>query len=280
MKNISQKLKEHLSGSVLSIATCWKLTLTNGKTMGFSDCDKDLKIDNMIYEPSAGFTTSSIVNNSDLAIDNLEIEGILNSDNIKEEDVLAGKYDFAQIEIFLVNYNDLSQGSMNIHYGNLGKVTLNNGRFVVEVHGLSARLTQNIGELYSNFCRAQFCDSQCKLNSDEFTKVSTITSVISQQEFQDTNLTEDSDYYKYGVIKFITGANHGLIFAVKEYQKEKVMLFMPAPYKITEGDEYSVTGGCDKAFSTCRDKFNNAKNFRGEPNVPGIHSLYQTAGTL
>lgn len=274
MKNITKELKEHLSGSVLSIATCSKLTLTNNEVMGFTDCDQDLTIGNVVYQSHASFTASSIVGNSNLAIDNLEIEGVLSSSNIKEEDILAGKYDFAQIEIFLVNYNDLNQGSLNIHHGTLGKITLSNGRFVAQVQGLSAKLTQNIGQLYSALCRAKFCDNRCRLDSSKFTKFSAVTSVVNNHHFQDENLVEDDDYYKYGTVKFVTGANSGLTFIICKYRKGNVALFMQTPHKILEKDQYSITAGCDKRFSTCRDKFNNAKNFRGEPHIP-INYSYQ-----
>ncbi len=101
-------LKNHLAGELLTTATCWKLKLADGEVMGFTDYDEDLNIDNILYKSSSGFTASSIILNSDLKTDNLEIEGILNSGDIKEEDVLSGKYDFANIEIFLVNYKDLT----------------------------------------------------------------------------------------------------------------------------------------------------------------------------
>ncbi|WP_218937013.1 DUF2163 domain-containing protein [Wolbachia endosymbiont of Folsomia candida] len=133
-------LKNHLSEELLTVSTCWKLTLASEKIMGFTDYDEDLNIDNVMYKSSSGFTASSIILNTNLKSDNLEIEGILNSDDIKQEDVLSGKYDFANIEIFLVNYKNLSQGTMNLYSGTFGKITLNSGRFIVEIRGLSAKL--------------------------------------------------------------------------------------------------------------------------------------------
>ena len=38
---------------------------------------------------------------------------------------------------------------------------------------------------------------------------------------------------------------------------------------IAVGDTFVVTAGCDKRFATCRDRFNNAANFRGFPHIPG-----------
>lgn len=262
-------LKNHLAGELLTTATCWKLKLAGGEVMGFTDYDEDLNIDNILYKSSSGFTASSIILNSDLKTDNLEIEGILNSADIKEEDVLSGKYDFANIEIFIVNYKDLTQGTMNLHSGIFGKVTLSSGRFIVEIRGLSAKLERSIAELYSPACRAQFCDDKCKADTKKFSKISTITKVIDERRFEDTNLTESDEYYKHGVVKFFGSiAFEGV---VKEYKNKVVTLFTSPPYQIFAGDKYSILAGCDKTFPTCRSKFNNTVNFRGEPYIPGFY---------
>ena len=47
------------------------------------------------------------------------------------------------------------------------------------------------------------------------------------------------------------------------------MRFGPMPEPIAVGDAFTVTAGCDKAFSTCHDRFANAVNFRGFPHIPG-----------
>jgi uncharacterized phage protein (TIGR02218 family) len=38
---------------------------------------------------------------------------------------------------------------------------------------------------------------------------------------------------------------------------------------IAVGDAFEITAGCDKRFSTCRDRFGNSLNFRGFPQIPG-----------
>ena len=52
---------------------------------GFTDYDEDLNLNNILYKSSSGFIASSIILNSDLRTDNLEIEGILNSADIKKK---------------------------------------------------------------------------------------------------------------------------------------------------------------------------------------------------
>ncbi|WP_168463967.1 DUF2163 domain-containing protein [Wolbachia endosymbiont of Ctenocephalides felis wCfeT] len=263
-------LKKHLAGELLTIATCWKLTLIDKRVKGFTDCDNDLSIGNTTYKSSSGFTASHVILNGNLRTDNLEIEGILNSNDIKEEEVLAGKYDFASIEIFLVNYNDLNQGKMILRSGTFGKITLNNGRFIVEIKGLSAQLEKSIGELYSPTCRAQFCDDKCRADTKKFNKISVITKVIDERSFEDRNLTESDGYYKHGIVRFLAYKEFECV--VKEYKNKIVTLFIPPPCQISAGNRYSILAGCDKTFSTCKNKFDNAINFRGEPCIPGYYS--------
>jgi uncharacterized phage protein (TIGR02218 family) len=38
---------------------------------------------------------------------------------------------------------------------------------------------------------------------------------------------------------------------------------------MAEGDTFEVVAGCDRTFATCKSKFNNVRNFRGFPHIPG-----------
>jgi uncharacterized phage protein (TIGR02218 family) len=40
-------------------------------------------------------------------------------------------------------------------------------------------------------------------------------------------------------------------------------------FAVLPGDRAELTQGCDRRFSTCRDRFANAVNFQGEPHLPG-----------
>jgi len=53
----------------------------------------------------------------------------------------------------------------------------------------------------------------------------------------------------------------------------KLTLWQAPPEPLAAGDAVLVTVGCDKAFSTCRDRFANAANFRGFPHMPGIDRI-------
>jgi uncharacterized phage protein (TIGR02218 family) len=71
---------------------------------------------------------------------------------------------------------------------------------------------------------------------------------------------------------------------VKEYILKPVgggqlALALPMVNPILAGDTYSLTKGCDKTLATCYARFNNVVNFRGEPLVPGLDRMLETAGT-
>ena len=67
---------------------------------------------------------------------------------------------------------------------------------------------------------------------------------------------------------------------VKEFASGQLVLALPMGKSIQVGDGFKVIAGCDKTRETCRTKFSNILNFRGEPDVPGIDQLLMTAGTM
>lgn len=172
MKSISAELDAHLGGRELTIATCWKLNRKDGVIMGFTDLDKDIPFDlgdgdgEIIYDAATGYTRTNIQTTGDLAVDNLEVDGVLDSSQITDEDIRAGRYDAAQIKIFVVNYEDLSQGAVKLRSGELGDILQNNINFKAELRGLMQKLTQEQLEVFTPACRADFGpNARCKVKS-------------------------------------------------------------------------------------------------------------------
>lgn len=93
-----------------------------------------------------------------------------------------------------------------------------------------------------------------------------------------TPLGGGTGYYDYGVVTWVTGANAGLSMEVKAYVPGQITLALPMPYPISDGspsDTFTITAGCDKSLTTCRDRFANVVNFRGEPYLPGTDRIVQ-----
>lgn len=284
MKTISTDLQSHLASECTTLATCWKLTRSDGTIMGFSDHDQVFDYDSITYQAASGFNPSSISTNANMAVDTQDIQGMLSASNITEEDILAGKYDSAEIEIFMVNYADLTQGDIKLKKGWLGEVQIKNQQFIAEIRGLTQKLTQMVGELYSPSCRAALGDARCGINRASHQFTTTITTVTDRQRFTCSGLAQASGDFTGGIIVFGSGNNNTLGMEIKEHalisgSGANITLTLPMPYDMEAGDSITVTRGCDKTLVTCKAKFNNVVNFRGEPHVPGLDKMFETAGT-
>lgn len=280
MRGTSPTFNTHLLGEVTTLATCWKITRTDGLIKTYTDCDKDIVYASHTYLSIVGFTPSSIESKDDFSVDNVDVQGVLEPGYITAPDLMAGLYDFAEVEVFQVNYNDLTQDRMMLRRGKLGEVRLQKDTFVAELRGLSELMQQHIGQLFSPSCRAILGDTRCKVNLASFTFAGTVNSVTSSLIFSSNALTQAAGYFTGGEVRWLTGANAGLKREIKEFANKQIVLALPMPYTIANGDTFNVLAGCDKLFPTCKSKFNNVANFRGEPHVPGTDAILKTAGTF
>ena len=269
MKAVSVALKAHLEGETTTLATCWLATLQNGTVYGFTSHSSDIVFDGRTYAAATGITPSAIASNADLAVDNLDVDGMLDASVITEADIAAGLWDYAAIEIFMVNWADLSMGQIKMRSGRLGEVKTGRVAYTAELRGLSQNLQQVVGELYSPTCRAALGDARCKVALGAYTQSGAVASVLSQEGFLST-LTQPADYYTGGRVTFTSGQNSGLGMEVIAYSRDIFTLALPMPYPIAVGDSFTAVAGCQKQFlRDCVGKFSNAINFRGEPYLPG-----------
>lgn len=280
MKPLSPEFNTHLQGEVTTLATCWKITRRDEVILSFTDHDKNLTFEELTYISVAGFTPSSIEAKDNLSVDNLDVQGMMYEGYITAPDLLAGKYDFAEVEIFLVNYQDLTQGRMLLKRGRIGEVTIQKSTFTAELRGIAESLQQTIGSLFQPSCRAILGDNKCKVNLASFSFTGTVTTSTSQQIFSSNALTQAAGYFTGGEVHWTSGNNTGLRMEIKEFASKEVVLALAMPYSIQAGDEFTIIAGCDKTSGTCITKFSNIANFRGEPFVPGTDAMTTTAGTM
>lgn len=294
MKAVSVAFDSHLSNQNTSLATCWRATLTNGTVYGFTDHDRDLPVDSVIYQAAGGYTATDVETSAAMNVDNLEVHGILNSVSITEDDLNAGLWDYAAINIFQVNWSNLSQGIMHQRVGTLGEVSLDRDMFRAELRGIMQAYSRTILSLTSPGCRYVFGDSRCKFPIASVTFTATILSVDAdnivltfEEEFTGSppsNL-HDAGYYDYGLIRFTSGLNIGREMEIKSHiwidspPVQQITLQLPMPYPVNGGsptDTVELVKGCAKRFEDCQAN-DNAINFGGEPHVPGFDQLVQIA---
>jgi uncharacterized phage protein (TIGR02218 family) len=356
MRTISTALANHLAGEVLTVATLWKIVRTDGQTFGFTDHDQDLVVSGINYASTGGHTSSAIVWADDLSTSNQEVTAVFDSSAINAQDVAAGLWDYAAVTLYLVNYANLSMGTLPLTTGVLGQVTVKRGQFVAELRGLAQLLQQEIGSLYSATCRAKLGDSRCTVNLAPLTVNATVTTAVNQRVFTAASLTQagptvtydsgsyaipsssprtitplvpqggswvadvavtftqtqaaltkvtgtpgqgqyavtagvysfsgsDSGkkvvftftyaqgFFTYGLVTWLTGANAGYQMDVRQFSPGTVTLALPMTYPIAVGDTFTIVAGCDKTAATCKSRFANLLNFRGEPFIPGTDAI-------
>jgi uncharacterized phage protein (TIGR02218 family) len=278
VKTASVAYKAHLAGRVTTRAMCWKLTRQDGTVLGLTSHGEDIEVDGVTYLAMVGFTPSEIQTSAGLAVDGLEITTFLASSSFTEADLVGGLWDYAELVAFEVNYEDLSQGTLNKRTGTLGEVRYTELGFVAEVRGMAQQLQIRFGRMYLPGCDADLGDARCGINVNTFTDgkvTSTVTSVTSARQFTCSAVTQATGWFNGGKVTFTSGANDGLSGEVKTQTSAGVItLQLPMPHAIEAADGFTITVGCDKSFATCKAKFSNASRFRGFPHVAGTDRVW------
>jgi len=278
MKTTTSALAAHIAGDVTRLATCWRVRRQDGAVLGFTTHDRALLVDGALYRPSSGFTPTSVAESNRINVDNLDVAGVLSDSAISEADLAAGRYDQAEVEIFMVDWADPAGGRIWLRKGWIGEVTVRDGAFVAEVRGLMAPLQHAALSHYSPECRADLGDARCKVDLSAFMMETTVASVTDNRFFTSNALGVADKWFDYGVLRWLSGANAGLRVEVKSQTGDVIELRDAMNAEITAGDLFRLSIGCDKRFSTCKGKFGNAVNFRGEPHVPGTDAVLDYPG--
>lgn len=280
MKTLPTGLQAHLDSGTTTMCYCWRVTRKDETVLGFTDHDEDLVFDSTTFSASTGFSASMAQQTLGLSVDNMELVSALNSEAITEDDIAAGRYDDAFVEIFHVNWQDTSQ-RVTVLTGNLGELTLNGISYTAEMRSLVNRLNQKIGRVYQRTCDAVFGDGRCKFNKASVTYTGTVVSAASPRSIEFSGISAlDDDYFSRGVLTWLTGPNAGVAYDIKVHAGDVIELWTPCTETPQVGDTASITAGCLQTAEVCKTKFNNLANFQGFPHMPGndIVTTYPTQG--
>jgi uncharacterized phage protein (TIGR02218 family) len=286
MRAVPPALQDKLNAGVTTLCRCWRITRRDGEVLGFTDHDEDVVLDGLICRAGAGLSGSEVTARLGLAVGGSEVSGALADDALSEADLAAGRYDAAGIELFLVDWSEPSL-FISMSSATLGEVRREGVAFTAELRGLADRLNHETGRRFTATCSADFGDSRCTVNLSNalYRGLGTITALGGASTLTSSGLTAfDDGWFTAGQLEWSSGANAGLAVEVKSHrligEQASLDLWQAMPEALALGDTFVVTAGCDKYFGTCRDRFNNAVNFRGFPHIPGndFVARYAVAG--
>jgi uncharacterized phage protein (TIGR02218 family) len=275
MKILDDATKELLENNNFNFVKCFKIILKNQEIMTYTENSGDLVIDGLIYKSSGGFDSGNIEQFNDITGNNASIVGFAN-DDISVRDVIMGKFDNAEIDIFLVNRDNLDGEKIYVSRGYFKDIQLIDNKFYVKIEGVLSLLKKTITETYSPLCRACFCDHRRKLNRSDYTFIGSVDVVNSKINFFSNALVAfEKNYFKYGIITFTDSVNINQKIEIQESDSGVIVLKNNPYFDIILGDSFEILAGCDKTINTCATKFSNNVNFRGEPDMPRTSKIYK-----
>jgi len=283
MKSVSAALVAHIASGSTTLCTIVKLTRRDAVVMGFTDHDTDLVVGGVTYEAAFGYTRSAVSANSTLAVDNMEVLGVIDSESLLDTDLRAGVYDFARIEIALVNWADLTMGTLRLPGWRLGQVEVMDHAFKAEILGIAQAFTKAIIRLYTPDCDADLGDTRCGVTLASYTETGTVSAVANpMRQFTATiSGSRPAGFFDGGLVTWTSGPNAGYPpLEVKSEAAGVVTLYLPTNKTIAVGNTFSISAGCDKSSATCNAKFANIARFRGFPFVPGLDAAVETPNAL
>ncbi|MDR1425790.1 MAG: DUF2163 domain-containing protein [Rickettsiales bacterium] len=278
MKNIGSDLARSLAASSANLIKCFKITLKDHSVLGFSEGPEDISVDEILYKSCCGFEEKNQTSFSDMTSGDSNLVAILDNVGVDREDIIAGKFDGAAIEVFMTVREHPEYGKIVIISGFVGSIKIYGEKIYFNIVGVMGVLEKTIGNIYSPLCRVGFCSKKCSLDLQSYTFTGTISSLVSETEFHTdsgTISTKVEDYFKYGLVRFIDGPSAGSSMEVKQSYGGNIVLAMSVAKGMEVGNQFTVVAGCDKKFSSCIERFQNAINFRGEPNLPRTTKVYK-----
>ena len=258
---------DRLTADLTYLALCWRLVRRDGVALGFTSHDRPLLVAGLPHQARPGISPSAVVLGDGLSADDLEVSGALSAGALTRADLLAGRWDGARVELFLVDWRAPDVGGQRLALGTLGDVAVGDGAdagFVAELLGPGAALAATVVESCSPECRAELGDWRCQVNMRGRERVVTVNATQTDRLMLEG--IEAADHVQ-GQRQVLDGEAAGLSRRV--LAEVQGWLLLDEPLAIAPGNRVRIREGCDKRFATCRERFGNQINFRGEPHVPG-----------
>jgi uncharacterized phage protein (TIGR02218 family) len=275
MITIPEPLKQFKNNTALRLAQAFELTRTDNTVYRYTDHDTTITLDDgNSYTPVDGFDDSAKSENLNLEKrQDAQLFGVISSSAITDEDLRAGLFRNAILDVKVVNWQYPWLGPIYTQRFFISSVSFTGERWEAKIQGIDYKLDGLIGKTYTRLCPYVFGDSDCTatVTSDS----ESVTTIVNQRiSFTSSGLagSQSDDFYKFGHITFTSGNNNGLTFHIKSYVDATgtVVLRTPSSFDFAVTDTFDIFEGCGKTRQICKDDKNNLVNFGGFPFLPGV----------
>lgn len=166
-----------LAEEVQRLAYLLRVNRADGEILSLTDHDQRIDFNDgsgtLTYVPDEGMNASAIASLFDANVDELEVTAFIQSGVIEYDDIISGRYDAAEIKVYLINWDGSAAGAWKMRRGNIGTIDFDEGVAKFQLLGMIQKMhSSTIGELVSSECRVEKFGDQgdlyprCKIQLD------------------------------------------------------------------------------------------------------------------
>nr|WP_137676882.1 DUF2163 domain-containing protein [Parerythrobacter lutipelagi] len=248
------------------VATFWRIYRPDGVALGFTSHDRDLFFDGLVHRAAPGMVPSAIRRSARLDDDSIDMQGVLSHSSIASDDIRAGRYDGARIEVGAVDWETLDQTVL--YAGSISLLSEEDDTFSARLESAKSAFDIDYIPRTSPTCRAQFCGPGCSLSPAIHTHRAKLVSCDLDASCFSFDVANPGDF-NAGEVVWLGGPAAGLRMAVRDVENGTFLLDYTLADEPPSGTAVRLRAGCDHTLATCGNRFGNAVNFQGEPYLPG-----------
>lgn len=265
---------EEADGSVTSFTFCWTLERKDGSGLAITAHDERVWSGGQTFETAPGLKPAAIIRGPGDEPTG-EAAGALTIDALREEDLLAGRWDGARSRMLAVDWRRPEREPVVLTEGEIGHIVVEGTSFQADLLGPADRLKAAVCPSTSPECRATLGDKQCRVNMAGRSLRVRVVSSAANEIVVDRAVPEG---FAKGRLRWLSGQNCGLRGLISSCEGRTLVLREVPRQPVRGGEQIVLQEGCDKRLQTCRSRFANVANFRGEPHLPGNDLLTRYPG--
>lgn len=167
MREISEAFGARLASGVTATCLCWAIAREDGFVLRLTEHDGPLAVNGEAFLPGAGLEGAEFVQTASLAPGRAAARGALCHDAITEEDLEAGLWDGARVDVWRVDWQ-APEHRVHVWAGRISEVTRGTLGFEAQLVSLKADLERPVGRIYARRCDAVLGDARCGVNTGTF----------------------------------------------------------------------------------------------------------------
>lgn len=247
-----------------------KITRLDGTIKRIADAQSDVTISgDGTYTPVAGCELKAVKHGLNGMVPSSQMDFAHSSDGFfVSRDIVGGLYDGASVVIYLVNRSDLSATPGLLFAGTIQGVAASaDGAGSFTFKGFAAN-SETFIRTFNPMCDTDLFSPLCQLSESAFDVDGTVTAIVDRYNATISLVSPPADFYFNDGVGRVPGKP---AFKIANWFQSSGQLttYRRNSFLFDVGDTVTLWPGCDKRYSTCRDKFSNTINFQGFPHYLG-----------